>query len=344
MNYTENYHLPQWEETDRIMRTDFNDAMASIEGGLAAADVAGAVADSMSRDVYRQIVQSRVCHGPGNQPRSMWINALASREDAGGEGHGWNGRYGVCHGTGGMPTMEGIRATAKEGQQINTVASGVNHKEMAFTTFTSDGYGLLESIMLWFSWHSAYGDGGNLVYSVTVSRADTGEILDQSGTITRPASDVSSNPRQWYTPASPIPLEAQVPYRLEMNIGEGNNYWGTAGFSLATTSYTVPQEITMTFLERSAETTITKTVTAPEWATGAMGILRWKGDGSVTPAIDGQTVLLTSTQEELNALGETCKVSEFLLPELPQEPFELTMLFNKGEEDLELYDYGLIWR
>ena len=34
MNYTENYHLPQWEETDRIMRTDFNAAMASLEGGL----------------------------------------------------------------------------------------------------------------------------------------------------------------------------------------------------------------------------------------------------------------------------------------------------------------------
>ena len=34
MNYTENYHLPQWEETDRVMRTDFNDAMASIESGM----------------------------------------------------------------------------------------------------------------------------------------------------------------------------------------------------------------------------------------------------------------------------------------------------------------------
>ena len=34
MNYTENYHLPQWEETDRVMRTDFNDAMLHIEEGL----------------------------------------------------------------------------------------------------------------------------------------------------------------------------------------------------------------------------------------------------------------------------------------------------------------------
>ena len=34
MNYTENYHLPQWEETDRVMRVDFNAAMERLEAGL----------------------------------------------------------------------------------------------------------------------------------------------------------------------------------------------------------------------------------------------------------------------------------------------------------------------
>ena len=34
MNYTEKYHLPQWEESDRVMRTDFNSAMAALENGL----------------------------------------------------------------------------------------------------------------------------------------------------------------------------------------------------------------------------------------------------------------------------------------------------------------------
>ena len=34
MNYTEKYHLPQWEENDRIMRTDFNEAMANIDSGI----------------------------------------------------------------------------------------------------------------------------------------------------------------------------------------------------------------------------------------------------------------------------------------------------------------------
>ena len=33
MDYTQNYHLPQWEKADRIMMDDFNAAMAGIETG-----------------------------------------------------------------------------------------------------------------------------------------------------------------------------------------------------------------------------------------------------------------------------------------------------------------------
>ena len=32
MNYTENYQLPQWEKTDRIMMEDFNEAMLKLDG------------------------------------------------------------------------------------------------------------------------------------------------------------------------------------------------------------------------------------------------------------------------------------------------------------------------
>ncbi len=34
MNYTTNYHLPQWVAEDRILMEDFNEAMESIEAGL----------------------------------------------------------------------------------------------------------------------------------------------------------------------------------------------------------------------------------------------------------------------------------------------------------------------
>ncbi len=50
MNYTENYHLPQWEETDRIMRVDFNQMCADMEAGLTktARDAASATSNAAS--------------------------------------------------------------------------------------------------------------------------------------------------------------------------------------------------------------------------------------------------------------------------------------------------------
>lgn len=36
MDYTQNLHLPQWEESDRIMMDDFNDAMAKIDTAVTA--------------------------------------------------------------------------------------------------------------------------------------------------------------------------------------------------------------------------------------------------------------------------------------------------------------------
>ena len=34
MNYTTNYHLPQWVETDRLLMDDFNDAYSAIDTAL----------------------------------------------------------------------------------------------------------------------------------------------------------------------------------------------------------------------------------------------------------------------------------------------------------------------
>ena len=50
MEYTINYHLPQWVESDRIMMGDFNEAMSNLEGGITtaqeAADAAQSAADN----------------------------------------------------------------------------------------------------------------------------------------------------------------------------------------------------------------------------------------------------------------------------------------------------------
>ena len=54
MNYTEKYHLPQWEESDRVMRTDFNQMCADIESGIQGAAQAAANAQAKAEELpYR---------------------------------------------------------------------------------------------------------------------------------------------------------------------------------------------------------------------------------------------------------------------------------------------------
>jgi len=53
MDYTKNYHLPQWVDDDLIRRTDFNDAMAGIETGLTDARThRDSIVESLRRAAY----------------------------------------------------------------------------------------------------------------------------------------------------------------------------------------------------------------------------------------------------------------------------------------------------
>ena len=76
MNYTEKYHLPQWEETDRIMRTDFNDAMAGIETGIEGAKTEARQADAELTKKSRR--RRRRLTPPGQRrPRNrMWWEVM----------------------------------------------------------------------------------------------------------------------------------------------------------------------------------------------------------------------------------------------------------------------------
>ena len=51
MNYTQNYHLPQWEKTDRVLMEDFNDAMAGIESGITEAKTAAGHAQNTAEQI-----------------------------------------------------------------------------------------------------------------------------------------------------------------------------------------------------------------------------------------------------------------------------------------------------
>ena len=75
MNYTNNYHLPQWVETDRIQMEDFNDAMAAMDQGMAEAKVAAEAAQEAAgtAQAAAEIAQSSAdavadAYTPDNKP------------------------------------------------------------------------------------------------------------------------------------------------------------------------------------------------------------------------------------------------------------------------------------
>ena len=52
----------------------------------------------------------------------------------------------------------------------------------------------------------------------------------------------------------------------------------------------------------------------------------------------------TPFREAINALGEICRETEYSLEPLPEGEFTLTLDMVRGEGDLYVFDYGLIWR
>ena len=68
MNYTTNYHLPQWVETDRIMMEDFNQMCSDIDQGIKTAQDTADTAESKADAAQSSANAVADAYTPGNQP------------------------------------------------------------------------------------------------------------------------------------------------------------------------------------------------------------------------------------------------------------------------------------
>lgn len=333
MNYTENCHLPQWEEQDRVLRTDFNNAFAALE--VIGADHARvrAVEDALIRDAYRREVRGRVCHGPYGALDGMWVNALTTREDAGGDGHGWNGKYGVSLGGGYLPTVEGIKESKKEISEISTIGEAANRNYQAAAEFVSNGYGTMTALSCYFNrW---YNSKENLTITIRLLRLDTNQQVAEAGPLT-------SGPDLYTTFPVNFPMEANIPYRLEFDYPEDAQFTGLAGFCFASEHYT--GATWMTFAPRQAAGTITQKINAPEGTKGAIALLRWSGGGAASLEFNKTKPEPVRSRETVNACGEACTETEYLIDPLPAGTLSIVLRMKQSGEPLKVFDYGLIWQ
>ena len=68
MNYTTNYHLPQWVETDRIQMEDFNQMCSDIDQGIKTAQDTADTAESKADAAQTTANSVADAYTPGNQP------------------------------------------------------------------------------------------------------------------------------------------------------------------------------------------------------------------------------------------------------------------------------------
>lgn len=334
MNYTENYHLPQWVKSDRILMEDFNGAMANIENGLTGLERRKTAFDNLSRDAYRQEIQQRVHHGPGGNLDTMWVNALSSLEEVG-SGHAWGGGYGISLGKGKRPTKEGIQPTGKEISYISWSPSYVKYSLMAEAEFTSDGFGTMETLSCWF-----YKSGSmyNFPFVITFSRMDTGRVVARTETL------ISDSAEGMKTYTVNFPLEEGVRYRVKFHLPEGQSGIMQAGFFI-NSEMRQDNLLGATFADRPKTGTIVKTIPRPgAYYQKAKGIIRWAGDGSVRLRVNGQELTVLGTRDAANAAGEACKETELELAALPEGDLTVELAAQANTGILRVYDYGLLWQ
>ena len=91
MEYTKNYHLPQWKEDDRIMMRDFNQMCADMEKGLTeaktTADEAQHSADEAYRDSFKPYAAGTYTGNSGTQEINVGFRprfVLVSGDDGAG--------------------------------------------------------------------------------------------------------------------------------------------------------------------------------------------------------------------------------------------------------------------
>lgn len=173
-----------------------------------------------------------------------------------------------------------------------------------------------------------------------MTRIDTGAVVGQAG----PFTSLSTYGGSFVPTAVRIglPLEAQVTYRLSFSVSTDVGFNGRAGFIMNSAQYK-GGATPMTFTQRAAEHSILKSVTAPAWAERAFGLIRWRGSGEVILSVNGTPLEQERTSDSLNADGAACLETEFSLTSLPAGALTAT-LEMRPTGDMEIYDYGLIWR
>ena len=353
MNYTTNYHLPQWVESDRIMMEDFNAAMAGIDQGIAGETAARAEAianlaqstgqaqgqvkmdllDRMRRngyDLYQ--VAGRGARADLFQfaAKGMVINGLHTAEELARAGqcvHMVNGGIQIGSSTG--LTMDRINTAIYE--WVDGEATSIAAAATASVKFRSSFRGTITQLNVWYHRTSINTDIQLNLY-VQLYDQDTGARVYRSSKLVGKVMG-ATNTQDTLTVS--IPIEAGRHYRLELYtsgcVFTGSIGFGTMGENTLSGAVT-SQPIT--------DCSVTDTLILESPAEQAVAVVHYSGGSQApTATLGGQPMIVKSTKAATALDGTVCTELEFHLNgNFSGEQALVTSM--QSSTDVTLYDTG----
>jgi hypothetical protein len=358
MTKTTNLELPQWEASDTINRTDFNDAFATLDNGYAAAvqaaEAARTLADGMAADTSAAITAAAAEAEDRNFARfcrvaNHTLRAMAEHDDA------W--RLGAfflpfdsAHGNTISGTLQrddmawmGNSSTLLTSQLLTQTAtkvasiSSTDGSDTCTITFTPPYSGRLTRVRLVGSYHGNT-NGNTGACTVTLTNLTTGTVeAVQAATFNFTAGGFSGST---YADVDLL-LHVQQKYQLDVKLDAMDFTDISLAPNLSSTSYTLTAAG-----YKLAAATASATLAAGEESLGGVVLAHyvpWGNGGAISLTWDGETISPACTRTVTDQAGRTVQEAEFrkntAIPASSSLSLNLTC---KTDGELELYDWGAV--
>lgn len=350
MNYTQNYHLPQWEKSDRIMMDDFNQMCTNIESGLqnnqenmdAMRSQFLDLLSPMACDLYRAVAHDSDQSKFDVSWRGLRFNSFATEEPAiFRSGLNWHPEGYLSLGTDDAWTKEQIAVTY-EGDGFGHYSPAEKLDNAGVCTFISPGCGVLQSVRV-----GIHADMSGsilrevkMMYQLTVKRKMHGTFAP----VVR-CSPISITHAQTETLNLELPLDVSLlggsEYQIEFS--RVSDSVGGAKFTFGPLEYPSKKFVCTVDTQCSTTGTLTRRyLTFPENYQRVIALVRYTG-GEISVSIDGQKMELTRTSTVRLSIEEFCQEAEFMLPPRPSRDVKAELTATCPDGNMKIYDWGFIF-
>ena len=337
MEYTKNYHFPQWAENDRIMMQDFNQMCADMEKGLLQTrEQGGQAASDLEQQTLRRLRRMgfdlyRAASLTGGAKHGMVCNGLKTPEELA-RTDGMLALAGGGCGLGPSTGMTLARLNSAITSWENGSAPGISDPATAKVRFHASWRGTITKLNFWYH-RTCVNTTGQINFYVKLFDEGSGRYTYQS-----PAHQGKVMGAVDTTDAMTVavPVEAGRDYRLELYT-TGGLFTGTIGFGTMGTN-ALTGTVTSTPLSQG---TAQESADANGPVSQVVAVVHYTG-GSQIPAItvNGQAMTAESPRQGQSLRGDACTEQEFVLSGSWTGPLSLNAVFQAAGKDMTVYDWG----